>query len=407
MNNINQKNNNTAIRFLGAQTISLLGSSLVQYAIIWYITLSTSSGAMLTISTICGFAPQILISLFGGAILDRYNRRTVIMITDGIIALSTLLLGILFLTGNNSLFVVFCVLAVRSAGTGIQAPAVQSVLPQITPSDKLMRVNGIYSTLSSVTMFLSPAISGAILSVSTIEVTLFIDVITAIIGILITLTVSIPYVKGKGEKKKSSVISDIKEGISYTLKHSFIRRLFIFQAVLLFLISPSAFLTPLMVSRSFGAEVWRLTASEMTYSVGCILGGVIISALGAKKTSIVSKNKLWTVVIAGFLYGICMTGMGLAPLFIIYLIINTLIGITSPCYNTPLNVLVQENVQPQMHGRVFGFMQMASSCALPLGMALFGPLADIFSVQQLLLTCGVLAVIATVIMAVASRKKAQ
>ena len=91
---MNQSWKNTAARFLTAQTISLFGSSLVQYAIVWYITLSTSSGRMLTISTVCGFAPQIAISLFAGVWIDRYDRKSLIMLSDTIIALSTLILAI-------------------------------------------------------------------------------------------------------------------------------------------------------------------------------------------------------------------------------------------------------------------------------------------------------------------------
>ena len=97
-------------RFLTAQTISLFGSSLVQYAIVWYITLTTSSGKMLTISTLCGFLPQILISLFAGVWIDRYDRKTMIMLSDSAIAVSTLLLAIAFLSGHKSVWLLFAAL---------------------------------------------------------------------------------------------------------------------------------------------------------------------------------------------------------------------------------------------------------------------------------------------------------
>ena len=99
MNDLNWKKSIT--RFLTAQTISLFGSSLVQYAIVWYITLTTSSGKMLTISTLCGFLPQILISLFAGVWIDRYDRKLMIMLSDSVIAVSTLLLAIAFLSGHK------------------------------------------------------------------------------------------------------------------------------------------------------------------------------------------------------------------------------------------------------------------------------------------------------------------
>ncbi|RGZ01910.1 MFS transporter [Clostridium sp. AM58-1XD] len=369
------------IRFLSAQTISLLGSSIVQYAIIWYITLTTSSGKMLTISTLCGFLPQILISLFAGVWIDRYDRRKMIMISDSVIAVSTLLLAAAFFTGHKSNLLLFAVLAVRSAGTGIQTPAVHAVIPQIVPSEHFMRVNGIHSTLSSIMMFIAPALSGAVLTAASLEATLLIDVITAVIGVGLTSTVYVaPY--EKKENGETSGFQEMKRGFSYLRENSLVRRLLLFQLTVLFLISPSAFLTPLMVSRTFGQEVWRLTASEMTYSLGMVLGGILIAAWGG------FKKKLNTTMTAGAAYGGLMIGLGTAPIFLIYLLCNTMIGITSPCYNAPLTVTVQEEVPSGMQGRVFSFMQIASSCALPFGMAVFGPLADVIRIQKLLTVSG-------------------
>lgn len=379
MNQSNWKSN--IRRFLTAQTISLFGSSLVQYAIVWHITLSTSSGKMLTLSTLCGFVPQILIALFAGTWLDRYDRKRIIMLADSLIAISTLLLALSLLAGNDSLPLLFAVLVVRSAGTGVQTPAVNALIPQIVPSQELMRIGGINSTLSSMTMFLSPAISGAILSFAPLATVLFIDVVTAIIGVSITATVSIQPRAGTGEAPPSG-LSQTREGFAYLKSHAFVRNLFFFQIAILFLISPSAFLTPLMVSRTFGAEVWRLTASEMTYSLGMVLGGLLITAWGG------FKKRTDTTLLAGLCYGGVMLGLGLAPTFLLYLALNTMIGITSPCYNTPITVSLQERVEPGMQGRVFSLMQIASSCALPLGMAFFGPLADLFRVQWLLLAAG-------------------
>lgn len=383
-----QQNWKTSItKFLTAQTISLFGSSLVQYAIIWHITLSTSSGKMLTISTLCGFIPQILISLFGGVWIDRYNRKKMIMLADSAIAVSTLLLAIAFMAGYQSIWLLFAVLVIRSAGAGIQTPTVNSVIPQIVPAEHLMRINGINSTLSSLMMFLSPAISGAILSVAPLEITLLIDVVTAIIGIGITATVSISNHREKGVGTNSA-LAELKAGFVYLKGNRFIKSLLIFQLVILFSISPSAFLTPLMVSRTFGAQVWRLTASEMTYSLGMVLGGLLISTWGG------FHKKLNTTMLAGALYGVFMIGLGTAPYFLLYLACNVMIGVTAPCYNSPITVTIQQNVPQQMQGRVFSFMQIATSCALPLGMTVFGPLADLVPVQTILIGAGIFVLLA-------------
>lgn len=387
MNNNNWKS--AVIRFLTAQTISLFGSSLVQYSIVWYITLSTSSGGMLTISTLCGFLPQIFISLFAGVWIDRYDRKKMIMLSDTVIAVSTLLLAVLFLTGHKNIWFVFSVLIVRSAGTGIQTPAVNALIPCLTPKEKLMKVNGINSTLSSIMMFLSPAAGGVILSFAPLETALFIDVLTAIVGVGITATVPVCRKKEapaslSPDKESNSYLTEIKYGFLYLKENRFLRRLLLFQITILFLISPSAFLTPLMVSRTFGAEVWRLTASEMTYSLGMVLGGLLIASWGG------FRKKINTTLAAGAAYGLLMVGLGIAPAFLVYLICNTMIGITSPCYNTPVTVTIQETVPANMHGRIFSFMQIATSCALPLGMTVFGPVADFIPIQWILIGAGMI-----------------
>lgn len=384
MNQLNWKH--SIARFLTAQTISLFGSSLVQYAIVWYITLTTSSGKMLTISTMCGFLPQIVISLFAGVWIDRYDRKKMIMLSDSAIALSTLLLAAAFLSGHKSVWFLFAALVVRSAGTGIQTPAVNAMIPQIVPKPYLMKVNGLNSTLSSMMMFLSPAASGAVLSVAPLEAALFIDVLTAVIGVGITATIHAePY-----EKRclpGTAGLEEIRDGFRYLKDNQLIKRLLLFQITILFLVSPSAFLTPLMVSRTFGSEVWRLTASEMTYSLGMVLGGILIASWGG------FKKRMNTTLAAGAVYGLIMIGLGNAGVFLLYLLFNTAIGITSPCYIAPVTVTIQEKVSPGMQGRIFSFMQIATSCALPLGMLVFGPLADLVPVQYLLNSAGLMILI--------------
>lgn len=386
-----KKNNckNSIIRFLSAQTISLFGSAIVQYAIVWYITLTTSSGRMLTFSTLCGFLPQIIVSLFAGVWIDKYNRKWLVMLSDAVIAVSTLLLAITFLAGWKNIWLLLTVLIIRSAGTGIQTPAVNALIPQIVPTEHLMKINGVYSTLSSIIMFISPAVSGAVLSAAPLEAALFIDVLTAVIGVGITSTIYIkPYVSKI--KSGNTHIQEIKNGFIYLKDNPLIKRVIIFQLVILFLISPSAFLTPLMVSRTFGSEVWRLTASEMTYSLGMVIGGLLITAWGG------FTKRINTTILAGAFYGVLMIGLGKAPIFLVYLFCNTLIGITSPCYNAPITATIQEKAASEMHGRIFSFMQIAASFALPMGMVLFGPLADIVRVQTLLVMSGTVVVVISI-----------
>ena len=197
--------------FLLSQAISLFGSSLVQYAIIWYITLQTQSGVMTTLATLCGFIPQVLISLFAGVCADKYNKKMLIILSDGAIACATLIIAVLFLSGLNSMWLLFLVLVIRSFGSGIQTPTTTSFIPEIVPENKLMRVNGLNSTIQSIMLILSPAASGALLSNVALEYIFFVDVITAVIGISVFSFVKVEPRKKKEEKVKEKPASDKKD----------------------------------------------------------------------------------------------------------------------------------------------------------------------------------------------------
>ena len=369
--------------FLSSQAVSLFGSSITQFAIVWYVTLSTSSGVMIMLSSLCSFLPQILISLFAGVWADRHNRKYLVMISDGAIALSTLILAVIFLCGYQELWLLFLVAAVRSAGTGVQTPAVTAMIPQIVPQEKLMRINGLNSTIQSLTMLVSPAVSGAVLSMAGLEAAFFIDVVTAGIAIVIMSRLKVAKVKREEEEMRGA-FADLKFGLTYAWNHRFLRVFLFFYAGLMFLVTPAALLTPLLTTRTFGEEVWMLTANEMLWSFGTVIGGLIIAAWGG------FRNRLNTLVMGTVVFGIFTMLLGFAGVFVVYLCFLFLTGLSMPFVGSPGMVLLQETVEPQMQGRVFGLVQIVSSSALPLGMAIFGPLADVVSVEWLLVITGIL-----------------
>ena len=149
--------------FYASQTASTLGTGLVQFALIWYITFRTNSGLALTIMTIASFLPQLLIALVSGVWADRYDRRWVIILADGGIALASLAVAIIFINGYEHIWLIFLVSAIRSLGGGIQGPAITALIPQIVPRKSLIRVNGIYNTIGNITQLLSPILGGAMI----------------------------------------------------------------------------------------------------------------------------------------------------------------------------------------------------------------------------------------------------
>lgn len=380
------------IKFLTGQAISLFGSFLVQYAIIWYITLETKSGVMATISVLVGFLPQVVISLFAGVWADRYNKKNLIMYSDGMIAVSTIILAIIFVFGIRNIWLIFLMLGIRSLGSGVQMPAVSSFIPCITPEDKLMKVNGIYSIVQSIMMIITPIASGALLAASKIdniyklEYIFLIDVFTAIIGISLLYTVKYKY-EEKSVSENQNQFTELKEGLVYLKEHKVIRRILEYYAIISFLFSPIAFLTTLMVTRTFGDEVWRLTLHESVFGAGSVIGGIIISVWGG------FKNRINTIILSCFIFGVISVAIGFSKVFLIYLIIMGFAGIIIPFFNTPTMVFFQENVEQKLQGRVFSFLGIVTTTAMPLGMLLLGPLADIISIESILIITGILIMI--------------
>ncbi|MCM3629693.1 MFS transporter [Paenibacillus glycanilyticus] len=378
------------ILFLSSQTISLFGSALVQYAIMWYVTLSTKSGLMMTLFIVCGFIPTFLLSPFAGVWADRFNRKYLIMIADSMIAFVTLLLAILFLAGYDEPWLMFVIAAVRALGAGIQAPAVGAILPQIVPEDQLTKVNGINGTLQALMMFIAPIVSATLLTVSTIEAIFFIDVVTAVVAILaLFFFLRIPLHQKASDQQTTSYMEDFKQGISYIKNHSFLKTFFTFFAFFFVLMAPAAFLTPLQVTRSFGDDYWRLTAIEIAFSVGMMAGGAIIASWGG------FRNKLYTMTFANLIMGVCTLLLGVIPIFWIYLFVMAVFGVAIPMANTPTTVMLQEKVDPNYMGRIFGVFGMISTSMMPIGMLIFGPLADVIAIEWLLVGTGVFIVILT------------
>jgi DHA3 family macrolide efflux protein-like MFS transporter len=367
--------------FLSAQTLTLLGSSLVQYAITWYITLTTGSGIMMTLSIIAGFLPSFLISPFGGVIADKFNKKWTIIIADILIAVTTLILAVLMFIGIDSIWLIFFILVIRSLGTGVQGPTVNALIPELVPTDKLTKVNGVNGSIQSAIWLISPAVAGVLLSISSLKYVLLIDVFTAIIANLL-LFAFLKYTMPKLNKPMQDMLFEMKSGLKYIRSHKYIKTFFIFCTFFFFLVSPSAFLTQLLVTRNYGAEVWRLTVTEMSFSVGMIFGGFL------SYNKIFAKYKIKTMVVATAFISLFSIFLGLVSNFYLLMIIMGLFGITIPLFNIPSTVILQETVEQEYMGRVFSVMGMISNSAMPLAMLIFGPIADITSINYLLVGTG-------------------
>ncbi|TDE93902.1 MFS transporter [Occultella glacieicola] len=378
--------------FLSGQTVTLFGSMLVQYAIMWHLTLETKSGSVMALASVFGFLPQAIVSIFGGVWADRLDRKRLIMAADGTIAVTTLALAILMLAGTDHLWLFYGTLAIRSIGAGIQLPAVSALIPQLVPTSKLMRVNGLNGTIQSAMMLVAPAAAAAVYANFSIVAIFFVDVTTAAIGIGLLVVLSVPrIVRRDVDGPLPGYFDDLVGGVRYVGRHPFIRWVLLLFGVVFLLVAAPSYLTPLLIVRTFGEEVWKLTANELAFSIGMTLGGALIAAWGGL------RNRILMMLGSVFVFGGLTAALGLAPNLWVFLALMFGIGLFVPLFSTPSFTVLQETVEPERQGRVFGFVGLVMAVSMPLGMAVFGPLADLYSVEVLMIAAGVLLIAAAAV----------
>ncbi|HKL56846.1 MAG TPA: MFS transporter [Sphaerochaeta sp.] len=370
------------VLFMISQNLSLFGSSVVGFSIIWYITLETSSGIWLMYATLANMVPHLFISLYSGVWADRYRKKYLIMLSDGFIALVTLTLFVLFRMGFQQLWLLLLVSVIRSLGSGVQGPAVSAILPQLVSSEHLTRIQGINQSISSVLYMLAPAVGGMVLALMDISWTFLLDVVTATLALSVFIFIKVDSIKRA--KKDVPVVHAMFEGLRYTFGNPVLRSLITYYSFAFFLLTPAAILTPLLVERSFGPEVWRLTVNEVSWTVGNLIGGILVSLRGH------FNDKVKAIAISLIALGIGFALLGLAPFFSLYLLIMTIVGIFMPILTTAETVMIQKITPANKMGRVFSIVQVLSGSTIPLGMLVYGPLADIVSIESLLIVSGAL-----------------
>lgn len=243
-----------------------------------------------------------------------------------------------------------------------------------------MRYNGINATIQSVVQFAAPAAAGALLSFSTLRSVLLIDVLTAGIGIGIFSFVAIPT---QSATEKASVFMDMKIGTRYVLSDKLLRTLLVTYGLFIFFSVPAGFLAQLFVSRTFGETYWYLTAAEVVGFLGMMTGGIVMSAWGGFK-------KRSTTLVSGLaVFGLIGTVMAISGHFMLYLVLMFVYGIPLTMIQTAVTTMIQEKAEESMQGRVFGLLGMMYSGFLPIGMAVFGPLADAIPLPWIMIGSGV------------------
>ena len=375
------------------QAFSLLGSNLVQFALVWWLTASTGSATVLATATMVAILPGIVIGPFAGTLVDRWSRRWVMVVADGMIALTTLWAVFLAWNGQLQTWHVYVIMFIRATAGGFHWPAMQASTSLMVPERLLSRVAGLNQTLYGLMQIAAPALGALLLSVSALPVILMIDVVTAAMAITPLLFIDVPQPPRQqpqaGAVAKPSVVADLISGVRYVLKWPGLLMLMAMAMVINFVVNPAFSLMPILVIRNFNGGVGHLGALESALGVGMVLGGLVLSAWGG------FHRRLLTSLVGLIGMGLGVLVMGLTPptAFVAAVGAIFLVGFMNPIVNGPVFAVMQATVAPEMQGRVFTLLQSAASAMSPLSLAVAGPVSDAIGVQAWYIVGGLVCVL--------------
>ena len=369
--------------FFAGQQVSLLGSSVAQFVVIWWITIQTQSTWYLALAMIAGFAPMIALTPVAGVYVDRSSRKMVIGVVDFLQALSTVFLILLFWSGIASIWTILLLLAFRSACQAFHLPAVQAIIPLMVPRDKLSRLNGLSYLLNGVMTFIGPIVAAVLLTFLAIDQILWVDPATFIIALIPLLLMRIPSVKT--EHEKSSFKKAFVEGLSFIRKTRGMMPVIAMATVLNFLIMPLATLLPYYIKYDHLGGAAELAIVMAASQAGMFIGGAVMLALKElKRKMVVILVTLLTSFVGYALVGLTPLGwfwfMAVGAFVLDFFVAPT---------NISFRTILQVAIPAEMQGRVNSVTMALATAASPLGMIVSGALASYTGTANLFLGCAV------------------
>ncbi len=354
------------------QVISLLGTAMTSFALTiwaWQITGQATALALVGFFT---FTPALLVTPFAGALVDRWNRKFVMMLSDLAAILSTIVVLLLFWTGNLQIWHLYVTGAFSGAFGAFQFPAYSAAVTTMVSKEQYGRASGMLSTAQFASNIFAPVMAAILLGIIGISGILAIDVFTFLIaiGALLVVHVPQPVVTLEGQKSRGSFWKESVYGFHYIRERP---SLFALLVIFFFvnLVAPFAFtlLSPMLLART-GNDATALGIVQSAIGIGGLAGGIVLSIWGGPKHRIHGILVGLTLVTLGVL----LIGLGQSPLIWALAAFFTIFFV--PIINGSSQAIWQSKVAPDVQGRVFAARGMIAQIGAPVAMLLAGPLAD-------------------------------
>lgn len=368
----------------GGQAFSLVGSALVQFALVWWLTVETGSATVLALGTLMGVLPQVLIAPWAGAYVDRWNRRRTMVAADSIISLMALLLMLAFLAGTAEVWMVLLAMFGRATLSGFHWPAMQAATSMMVPERHLGRVGGLNQAMFGLSSVIAAPAGAVMIALFPMWAVLSVDLMTAVIAIVPLLFIPVPEPERDGERKPS-LKNEMKEGLAFLKSWRGALSIIALFMIANLLLSPAFSLLPLLVIDHFQGGAAEYAGMEALAGIGMLAGGVLLGVWGG------SRRKVVTMLLSTLVLSLGMTALGLIPAELILFAygLAAIIGLSLSLINGSMMAMMQASVPFAMQGRVFALISAGATAMMPVGLLMAGPLADAFGVRIWYLLAGI------------------
>ena len=371
------------------QAVSLLGSGLVQFALVWYMTEKTGSATVLAMATFVALLPRVLLGPFAGALVDRLNRKMIMIVSDTAVALATFALVVLFHLGIAQIWHIYVALFVRSLCGSFQYPAMQASTSLMVPREHFARLGGINQAMYGVIDIVSPPLGALLISVMAMQAVLAIDLVTAAIAIaLLALFVHVPQplrAETVEALTPERVLADVRNGLKYAVGWSGLFKVMVMASLINMLATPAFSLLPLMVTRIYGKGAAEVAWLESALGLGIVAGGLLLGVWGGFRR----RTATTLTGLIGMGAGITILGLTDSSTYGLAVAMMGVVGLMNALANGALGAIMQTKIPVEMQGRIFTVIGSLSSAASPLGMLLAAPVAERLGIRAWYLIAGI------------------
>ena len=377
----------------GGQALSIIGSQLVQFALIWYLTVQSGSATVLATASLVGLLPNVILGPFIGTLVDRWDRRHIMLVADTVIALATIGLAVLFALDVVEVWQIYVVLFIRALFESFHGNAMTASTSLMVPVEHLTRVQGINQMLNGGLNVISAPLGALLLSVLPMQGILAIDVVSALFAIVPLLFIRIPqperHSSTEDDSTQETVWQGVKAGLRYVLGWPGLLIVGLMTVGINFTIIPAFSLMPLLVKEYFGGSAIHLSWVESAMGIGMFAGGAVLGAWGGFKRNII------TAMLGLMGMGVGTLVFAFAPATALWLAVfgALLVGIMTTMTMGPFYAMIQTIVEPDMQARILSLLSSVGTAMVPLGLLVAGPIADRFSIQVWFLFGGLLCIV--------------